>query len=178
MKEILLGGLGGQGVLTAGTMLAEMAIYKGYSATWSPEYGSAMRGGTASCVVKFGEGRIYSPEKEEPDILLAMTKETLSKFGDIVKKEGVVIINSNMVSVPEDFRKDVQLIEVPCLNLAEEIHHPKGANIIMSGVIIKKTGNFTMQEAIDGMNDTFRRKGKEKFEALNTAAMKTGFTFT
>lgn len=107
-----------------------------------------------------------------------MNKETLSKFGDIVKKEGVVIINSNMVSVPEDFRKDVQLIEVPCLNLAEEIHHPKGANIIMSGVIIKKTGNFTMQEAIDGMNDTFRRKGKEKFEALNTAAMKTGFTFT
>ena len=74
MKEILLGGLGGQGVLTAGTMLAEMAIYKGYSATWSPEYGSAMRGGTASCVVKFGEGRIYSPEKEAPDILLAMNK--------------------------------------------------------------------------------------------------------
>ena len=35
MKEILLGGLGGQGVLTAGTMIAEMAIYKGYKATWS-----------------------------------------------------------------------------------------------------------------------------------------------
>lgn len=178
MKEILLGGLGGQGVLTAGTLIAEMAIYKGYQATWSPEYGSAMRGGTASCVVKFGEGRIYSPEKEEPDILLAMNEETLTKFSSIVKPEGIVIINSDMVSLPENFRDDVQVISVPCLNLAEQIHHPKGANIIMSGVIIKNTGDFTLQEAIEGMNETFRRKGKEKFEALNTEAMKMGYTFS
>ena len=177
MKEILLGGLGGQGVLTAGTMIAEMAIYKGYKATWSPEYGSAMRGGTASCVVKFGEGRIYSPEKEEPDILLAMNDETLTKFAAMVKPGGVVIINSDMVTLPEDFRTDVKVIAVPCLNLAEQIQHPKGANIVMSCVIIKETGDFTLQEAIDGMNETFRRKGKEKFEALNTEAMKAGYTF-
>lgn len=177
MKEILLGGLGGQGVLTAGTMIAEMAIYKGYKATWSPEYGSAMRGGTASCVVKFGEGRIYSPEKEEPDILLAMNDETLTKFAAMVKSGGVVIINSDMVTLPEDFRTDVKVIAVPCLNLAEQIQHPKGANIVMSGVIIKETGDFTLQEAIDGMNETFRRKGKEKFEALNTKAMQAGYLF-
>ena len=178
MKEILLGGLGGQGVLTAGTMIAEMAIYKGYKATWSPEYGSAMRGGTASCVVKFGKERIYSPEKEEPDILLAMNNETLTKFISIVKPNGVVIINSNMVTLPQTIRTDVSILSVPCLKLAEQIHHPKGANIIMSGMIIKETGEFTLQEAIEGMNETFRRKGKERFESLNTAAMQAGYTFS
>lgn len=178
MKEILLGGLGGQGVLTAGTFIAEMAIYKGYKATWSPEYGSAMRGGTASCVVKFGEGRIYSPEKEEPDILLAMNTETLVKFISLVKPGGVVIINSNMVVLPENFRSDVKVIAVPCMDLAAGIHHAKGTNIIMSGVIIKETGDFTLAEAIDGMNETFRRKGKEKFQALNTMAMEAGYTFS
>ena len=63
------------------------------------------------------------------------------------------------------------------MNLAERVNHPKGANIVMSGVIIKETGDFTLQEAIDGMNETFRRKGKEKFEALNTQAMKVGYMF-
>lgn len=177
MKEILLGGLGGQGVLTAGTMIAEMAIFKGYNATWSPEYGSAMRGGTASCVVKFGEGRIYNPEKETADILLAMNDETLSKFGGRVRSGGTVIINSDMVTMPEDFRDDVKIIKVPCMTLAQKLDHPKGANIIMSGVICHVSGSFTEEEAINGMNDTFRRKGKERFEALNTAAMKEGFAF-
>lgn len=175
MKEILLGGFGGQGVLTAGTMIAEMAIYKGYNATWSPEYGSAMRGGTASCVVKFGEERIYSPEKELADVLLAMNDEILIKFADRVKVGGMVVINSDMVKIPETFRTDVKIIQVPCMTMAEKINHAKGANIIMCGVICKASGDFTEEEAIKGMNDTFRRKGKEKFEALNTAAMKLGF---
>lgn len=175
MQEILLGGLGGQGVLTAGTMIAEMAIYKGYNATWSPEYGSAMRGGTASCVVKFGEGRIYNPEKETADILLAMNDETISKFANRVRSGGTVIINADMVSLPDNFRNDVKIIKVPCMTMAQDIDHPKGANIIMSGVICHVTGSFSEEEAINGMNDTFRRKGKEKFESLNTSAMKAGY---
>lgn len=177
MKEIILGGTGGQGVLTAGTMIAEMAIYKGLNATWSPEYGSAMRGGTASCVVKFGEDRIYCTEKEEADILLAMNDETLLKFGKNIKEGGTVIYNSDLVTVPDDFRKDVRTIPVPCMSLAEEIQHKKGANIIMSGVIVRETGAFSLEEATDGINDTFKRKGKEKFEALNTKALKLGYDY-
>lgn len=52
-----------------------------------------------------------------------------------------------------------------------------GANIIMSGVIVRETGAFSLEEATDGMNDTFKRKGKEKFEALNTKALKLGYDY-
>lgn len=177
MKEIILGGSGGQGVLTAGTLIAEMAIYKGLNATWSPEYGSAMRGGTASCVVKFGEDRIFCTEKEEADILLAMNEETLTKFAHMIKENGVVIYNSDLVKMPDDFRDDVKKIPLPCITLAEEIKHKKGANIIMSGAIIRETGAFSLAEATNGMNEVFQKKGKERFKELNTKALEIGYNY-
>ncbi len=47
MKEMVFAGSGGQGVLTCGLIMSDIAVSKGMNATWSPSYGSAMRGGTA-----------------------------------------------------------------------------------------------------------------------------------
>ena len=51
----------------------------------------------------------------------------------------------------------------------------KGANIVMIGAITKILGDFTRDEGIDGMNDMFRKKGKNKFEAANAAAFEAGY---
>ncbi len=177
MKEIVFAGFGGQGVLTAGLLISQMAIYKGYHATWSPQYGSAMRGGTANCTVKFGEGYIYHISIDEPDIVLAMNIPAFKQFIPVVKSGGTIIVNSDMIDASLNTRDDIKIIEVPCMTMAEEINHPKGANIVMAGVIVKETGYFTEEEALDGMNDMFRKKGKEKFEALNSAALKAGYNF-
>ena len=80
MNEIVFAGFGGQGVLTAGLIISHIAIEKGLNATWIPSYGSAMRGGTANCTVKFGDDIIYNPSQEEPDILLAMNTPSFIKF--------------------------------------------------------------------------------------------------
>ena len=45
----------------------------------------------------------------------------------------------------------------------------------MIGAITKLLGDFTHDEGRDGMNDMFRKKGKSKFEALNTAALEAGY---
>lgn len=177
MKEILFAGFGGQGVLTAGLVISQIAVHKGLKATWIPSYGSAMRGGTANCTVKYGNDTIYNPSQEEPDILLAMNNPSLHKFIHIVAPGGTVIINSDMVTYDNTIRDDIKIIEVPCSNLAKEINHPKGANIIMDGVILKTTNDFTEDEGIKGMNDMFRKKGKEKFEEINTKALKLGYDF-
>ncbi|WP_053364970.1 2-oxoacid:acceptor oxidoreductase family protein [Bacillus sp. FJAT-27245] len=178
MKEIVFAGFGGQGVLTAGLLMSQMAIYKGYHATWSPQYGSAMRGGTANCTVKFCEDRIYNPSLEEPDIVLAMNTPAFKQFIPLVKPGGTIVINSNMVPASLNTRDDIKIIEVPCMAMAEELEHAKGANIIMVGVIVKETGYFTEEESLDGMNDMFRKKGKDKFEQLNTRALKAGFNYS
>lgn len=175
MKEILFAGAGGQGVLTAGDIIADIAINKGLKATWAPEYGSAMRGGDANCTVKLGEEMIYNPTRENPDILLAMNESSLKKFMALVKTGGVILVNSDMVDSSLINRDDVKVVKVPCMKLAEEIKHAKGANIIMTGAIVKELELFTEEEGLQGMNEMFNQAGKGKFEEANTKAFKAGY---
>lgn len=177
MKEIIFAGAGGQGVLTSGLILSEIAIHNKLNTTWVPEYGSAMRGGDANCTVKFGKERVYNPGREEADILLAMNQSSFDKFLPMVKAGGAVIVNTDMVDMSGAGRSDVTFIPIPCLSLANEIGNPRGANIIMTGAIVKACGDIPKQDAIDGMNAMFRRKGKEKFEASNTKAFEVGFDY-
>lgn len=177
MKEIVFAGSGGQGILTSGLVISQIAIYKGLNATWMPSYGPAMRGGTANCTVKFGEGIIYNPAQEEPDILLAMNNPSFQKFIKIVAHGGIIVVDKDMVTCDTNERDDVKIISVPSATLAKEIGHRQGANIIMAGVILKATGDFTEEEGIKGMNEMFRKKGKEKYEEMNVKALKLGFNF-
>lgn len=176
MKELVFAGFGGQGILTAGVIVSQIVLYKGWKATWLPSYGPSMRGGTANCTVKYDEHYIYTPGMEEPDLLLAMNTPSFKKFQGTIKPGGFLLANSDLVDL-DGVREDIHVLKVPCLTITEQVGNPKGANIVMVGAIAKAMGDFTLQEAIDGMNDMFRKKGKEKFEALNTAALKAGYNF-
>lgn len=177
MKEVLFAGLGGQGVLTSGLVISQIAVSKDMNATWIPQYGAAMRGGTANCTVKFGEGMVYNPAQEEPDILLAMNNPSFQKFVGLVAPGGTVVIDSSLVTCDTSGRDDITIVSLPSTEMARTIGHTKGANIIMAGVIAKVSGDFTEKEGIDGMNAMFNKKGKGKFEALNTSAFKLGYNF-
>lgn len=180
MREVLFAGFGGQGVLTAGLILSQIALYGGHNATWMPSYGATMRGGTANCVVKFGEEMIYCPAQETPDLLVAMNGPSLEKFASSVASGGYVLYNSDIISQEEigEKRTDVSYIPVPCLSLAAEAGNPRGGNIVMVGQLLKLFREFDRQACVDGMNDMFRKKGKEKFEAGNTAAFNAGYAYT
>ena len=58
MVEIICSGFGGQGVLVAGTIIADAGMEQGKNVTWYPSYGSEMRGGTANCNVKISDEEI------------------------------------------------------------------------------------------------------------------------
>jgi 2-oxoglutarate ferredoxin oxidoreductase subunit gamma len=177
MKEIVFAGLGGQGILTSGLVISQIAVSKGLNATWIPQYGAAMRGGTANCTVKFGEGMVYNPAQEEPDILLAMNNPSFQKFSKIVASGGTIVVDSGLVTCDTNVRDDITVIAVPSSEMAIKLGHQKGANIIMVGVIAKVTGYISEEEGLNGMNEMFRKKGKSKFEELNTAAFKAGYNF-
>jgi 2-oxoglutarate ferredoxin oxidoreductase subunit gamma len=175
MREILYAGFGGQGVLTSGLVMSQVAVYKGQNATWMPSYGSAMRGGTANCTVKYGKETIYNPGQEEPDLLLAMNGPSFLAFAGVVKPGGIILINSDIMSGDLEVREDITLHRVACTTLANEIKQPRGANIIMAAAVIKLMNDFSMEDGIQGMNDMFAKKGKQKFAAGNTIAFECGY---
>ena len=179
MREIIFAGFGGQGVLTSGLITSQIAVFKGQNATWMPSYGSAMRGGTANCTVRYGFGPIYNPSLEEPDLLLAMNMPSFQAFIGMVKPGGKVLVNSDLVLLDEaaqKMRSDVTYHSLGCNSLAQEIGQPRGANVIMTGAVTKLLEDFTLEEGLQGMNDMFRKKGKSKFEQNNIAAFQRGYT--
>lgn len=174
MKEIVCAGSGGQGVLTCGLILSDIAVSKGQNVTWCPSYGSAMRGGTANCTVKYGEDIVYNPQQEEPDVLVVMNNPSFEMFIKMVAPNGIAVVG-DMVTCDTDVRQDVQVVRVPCSAIAEELGNPRGANIVMTGAVIKAMGDFNSEEAVAAMNNMFAKKGKSKFEEANRKAFEAGF---
>ncbi len=175
MKEVVLAGFGGQGVLTVGLILAEIAVAEGRRVTWLPAYGSAMRGGTANCTVKYGDGFIDNPSPDEPDALLALNTASFNMFSGQVGAGGLILIDSEMVDVPADRRAGQRVVGVPSGALAESIGHKRGANMVMAGALVKLLGDFTPDKAITAMNDMFAKKGKNSYAELNAKAFEAGY---
>ena len=174
ITRTVFSGFGGQGVLLMGYILSHGAMLKGLNVTYFPAYGAEMRGGTANCTVTVSDKKIASPVASNPDILVGMNVPSLDKFGPAVVENGVVFLNSSLVSETPN-REDVEVIKVPTLELAQEVGSERVANMVMIGAVCAKTGLLTQEETIKGMKAAL--KGKEKFFDLNQKGIERGFAF-
>ncbi len=140
MKQInlMIAGFGGQGILFVGKILAYAGLLEGKQVSWLPSYGPEMRGGTANCSVCLSNELICSPLVTKPDILIAMNQPSYDKFVDKVVMNGVVIIDSSLITIQNQIA-DKQLISIPATQLASEQKLSKLANIILLGGLLKKT---------------------------------------
>ncbi|MCE5284719.1 MAG: 2-oxoacid:acceptor oxidoreductase family protein [Pelosinus sp.] len=137
MIEIRLSGSGGQGVITAGIILAEAAITEGKEAIQSQSYGPEARGGASKAEVIISEKFIYHPHIIKPDILLAMTQQAAEKYSKENKENTIVIVDEDLVPEPP---KCSHLVKVPITRLAKEkLGKDLFANIVALGAIVKAT---------------------------------------
>lgn len=127
---IKISGFGGQGVMSAGVLLANCATAEGLTATWLPSYGPEMRGGTANASVIVSQGNIGSPVVDYPNVLIAMNIPSLDAFEDKVHPRGIICVNSSIISRKVK-RSDVKAIYVPASDLAKEVGLLAAANIII-----------------------------------------------
>jgi len=172
---MIFAGFGGQGVLTAGLIMAKTGVDIGKNVTWIPSYGSEMRGGTANCNVKISDGKISSPFVTKIDILVVMNMPSLVKFEKNVVSGGVIISNRTMIDQYE-FRKDIQVYEVEATGIADELNNPKGANIVMLGALAASGTLFDTDETWKGIENFFLEKGKNN--PKNEAVFRKGFAET
>ena len=135
MRELIFAGFGGQGVLTAGLIVSQIALHQGVNATWMPAYGAAQRGGTANCTVHYGKEKITNPGQQSPDLVLAMNTPSFVKFVSLVKPGGTILVNADMMTTDVHVRDDINVVEVHCNQLADQVGNAKGANIVMIGAI-------------------------------------------
>ena len=155
--QVLFAGFGGQGVLAMAKFLAYAALGTGKNVSWLPSYGAEMRGGTANCLVTIADEEICSPLTENPAMAVIMNRPSLDRFEEKVKTNGVMLINSSLVD-RKPRRQDLRLLKLPVNSLAEEMNNPRGANMILLGAYLEKTGIVSIEEALAHFNDIFEGK--------------------
>lgn len=144
-KEIVIAGFGGQGVLFGGQVVAYAAMDAGKEVTWIPSYGPEMRGGTANCTVVIADDEIGSPLVKNPPLAIALNLPSFDKYEDALAAGGTLIVNQSMVDRGAK-RKDIDVIFVPCNEIAEELGNKKLLNMVAVGALLTVLPEITMQD--------------------------------
>ncbi len=149
--NVLMSGVGGQGVLVASDILLMVAMEAGLDAKKSEIHGMAQRGGSVVSQVRYGH-KIYSPliSPGEADVILAFEKLEAVRYLDYLKPGGVVIVNDQKITplsvffsntpYPEDVvaickRKTENILIIDGVQLAEQVGNPRTINSIMLGAL-------------------------------------------
>jgi indolepyruvate ferredoxin oxidoreductase beta subunit len=151
-QDILIVGVGGQGVLLASEVLSNAALEAGYDVKKSEVHGMAQRGGVVSSHVRLGE-KVHSPliPEGEADVLLAFEQAEALRWIHFVKPDGVAVINEKRLVPPvallkggpaypvkpiDSVRKRVRRIVTLSADLiAGDLGNPKVENTILLGAL-------------------------------------------
>lgn len=186
IKNILLCGVGGQGIILASKILAIGLINAGYDVKMSEVHGMAQRGGSVTTQVRFGE-KVYSPiiGKGQADILVSFETMETARYMDYLKPEGKVVMNEFQIGsapilvgkvdypegVVEYITEKVNTTVVNATQLAMDLGNVKAMNVVLVGSLIKAMG----LEELD-WETVIKETVKEKFVAMNLEALRLGMS--
>jgi indolepyruvate ferredoxin oxidoreductase beta subunit len=136
-QQILISGVGGQGVLFVTGLLAEAAIDKGLSVFTSETHGMAQRGGTVVSHFKVGDFSSPLIRPFQADGLLVLKEENIAQHGFFLKKGGWAVVNSGNDMKIE---KTATANGIDADKLAQEISNQKSVNLIVLGYALARAG--------------------------------------
>jgi len=152
--NILIVGVGGQGVILASELLSEAAMEAGFDAKKSEVHGMAQRGGVVSSHVRFAK-KVYSPLNPNgaADVVLAFEAVEGLRFAQQVAENGLLVINTQKIiptiahtkeyDYPEDPITEARkiagrVLPIDGLEIANKVGNPKLVNTILIGAIAQE----------------------------------------
>jgi indolepyruvate ferredoxin oxidoreductase beta subunit len=183
--NILMSGVGGQGVLVASDILVLVAMHAGLDAKKSEIHGMAQRGGSVVSQVRYGE-KIYSPliQIRSADVILAFEKLEAIRYLDYLKQDGIVIINDQQITPLSVFfsnipypknikeickKKTDYVVMVDGVKIADDVGNPRTINSVLLGAL----SNFLEFDEDHWMKAIAQRVPPKTIE-LNRKAFETG----
>lgn len=169
-EELRLTGSGGQGVILASIILADIALESGKNVTQSQSYGPEARGGSCKAEVVVSSSKIGFTKVTNPTLLLALTQASLDEFGKEIDDNCLLVVDSSL-DVPKDI-KYKKLYQYPILQTAKEkIGKGFVANIVAVG-LLSKLLNLADEKTVKETVSRYIPKGTEE---LNYKALLEGF---
>ena len=173
LKEIRIGGFGGQGVILAAAVIGKAeAVFHGGYACMTQSFGPEARSGSSSAQVILSSQPILYPYVTQPDILVVMSQEAYTRFGPQLKPGGILIIERELVRI-DKMPTGVRVYGVPATRLAEEIGKKVVLNIVMVGFF----GAVANLLDPDALRKAVADSVPPAMQALNLKAFDKGFEY-
>lgn len=178
MKEarefrVMITGLGGQGALLFGQLLAEAGMSRYKYVSYFPHYATIMRGGESECTVTLSDEEIDSPAVLRPEAAIVMASPRLKQFEERVQPGGMLMVDSSVVK-DKVGREDVRVFSVPATQIAHDLGEGRVANLVLLGAYLEITRAVPL-ELVEEVLERKLKGGKgEALLPLNKRALREG----
>lgn len=185
--DIILAGVGGQGILTIAATVGMAAVKNNLYLKQAEVHGMSQRGGDVQSHLRVSSTPIYSDliSKGSADIILSVEPMEALRYLPYLKKGGYVITNTvpfvNIPNYPEldEVLKKINSLEYKVAldadSIAKDAGSSRASNIVMLGAAIPFIG-FTLEQIEEGVRILFGKKGDDIVD-VNLKALNAGYKF-
>ncbi len=184
-KDIILAGVGGQGILTIATIIGDAAANAGVNLKQAEVHGMSQRGGDVQSNLRLSNDEIYSDliACGSADLIISMEPMEALRYLPYLAADGRIITSShkyeNIPNYPryEDLMKEIgslpSAIALPIEDLAKASSLPKSANVLLLGMAARYIEILTPEQLRESIARVFTSKG-EGVVAMNQQAFDIG----
>lgn len=184
-KDIILAGVGGQGILTIATIIGDAAAVAGLSLKQAEVHGMSQRGGDVQSNLRLSTEEIYSDliRQGTADLIISMEPMEALRYVDALDAQGWVVTSShpykNIPNYPDEESMMAELKALPRTailpieDIAKENSVPKCANVVLLGMAAKYIEILSAEQLRESIKRVFASKG-EKVVEMNCRAFNLG----
>jgi Pyruvate/2-oxoacid:ferredoxin oxidoreductase gamma subunit len=173
-REVLLTGIGGQGVQLAAQVLAHAAVLEDRHVLLFGVYGGAMRGMNTDGTVVIGDGPIQAPPLlSHAWAAIAMHDRYWGPVAPKLRDGGVVVVNDTTFATPLDEDR-YHTFRVRGSELAAEVGNELSASMVVLGAAVAITGLVGLDGLVAAMHESVPAYRRQHLE-VNEAALRAGF---
>lgn len=180
---VLLVGVGGQGIILAGSLLAMAAADAGLDVKVSEIHGMSQRGGSVSTVVRMGskvESMVADPGCA--DVIVAFESVEALRAQDYLREGGKMFVNDEVIvpvsvaignfEMPEDIEgklDELGAVRIPAGQIAREVGSPRSTNVVLVGAL-----STALPFSVEDWEDAISRRVPPKTVEANLKAFRKG----
>ena len=180
-KDIILAGVGGQGILTIATIIGDAATVAGLNLKQAEVHGMSQRGGDVQSNLRLSTDFIYSDliKQGAADLIISMEPMEALRYLPYLNKEGWVVTSShpfkNIPNYPEEealmqeLNNLPKVASLPIEDVAKENNLPKSANVVLLCMAAKYIELLTPEQLRESIARVFASKGEKIVEANQMA---------
>lgn len=183
--DIILSGVGGQGILSIAAIISEAALKNGLYMKQSEVHGMSQRGGDVQSNLRLSDKPIASDliPTGQADLIISLEPMEALRYLPYLNKDGWLVTNTkpytNIPNYPEMEKVMAELNKLPhkvlldVETVAKEIGSPRTANMVMLGAATPFL-RIDYEKIADGIRSIFGRKGDE-IVSVNLKALQAGY---